>query len=393
MISTWVDTASELEALVDRARAAPALAVDTEFHRERTYRPVLGLVQIAAEDWIALVDPIAVDITPIIEVFRETPLVLHAGDQDLGIFANEFRVVPQEVFDTQIAAGFLGMTSPSLASLVERRLAVVLEKGDQLSDWTRRPLSTAACEYAAADVEHLLTLAASLRAELGELGRLKWAEEECAEATQRAVQEVDASSAWWRIKGARRLRGPSAGVAQEVGVWRERLASEKNRNPRSVLPDLAYAAIVARPPKTSDDVRRLRGMEGRQHLSAADATSLLQAIERGRELPKDQLNLPPEPVRSRVSAAVVAVLSAYANQRATDVNLDPSLLATRSDITSFASGQPCRLDHGWRSELIATSLQTLLSGDASLRIEGKRIVVELPSDGRDAPAPDSDELE
>lgn len=381
MQTLWVDTVETRDALVARAREAQALAVDTEFHRERTYRPVLGLVQIAAADWVALVDPLAVDITPVIEALGEVPLILHAGDQDLSIFANEFRVVPTEVFDTQIAAGFLGMATPSLASLVERRLGVVLEKGDQLSDWTRRPLSQASLDYAAADVLHLLELAASLRSELEELGRLEWAEEECAAAATKSMQELEPRAAWWKLKGARRLRGSTAGIAQEVGVWREAMASERNRNPRSVLPDLAYAAIVARAPKDAEGVRRLRGMEGRQQLSATDISSLLAAIDRGRARTKEELFLPPEPVRTRVSAAVIAILSAYAHQRAIDVNLDPSLLATRTDITSFAASLPSRLDHGWRHELVASELQTLLEGRASLRILRDRLVVERNDDG------------
>ncbi len=371
----WVDTPAALEKVIAGAAAEPVIAVDTEFHRERTYAPVLGLLQIAGDGWISLIDPLAVDVQPLIEVFQTTPIVLHAGDQDLSIFSSQFGVQPANVFDTQIAAGFLGMTSPSLAVLTEKRLGVRLEKGDQLSDWTRRPLAPTVCNYAAGDVAYLLELQRSLVEELSALGRLEWAREESREATIRAVTEADPTTAWWKLKGARRFRVPAAGIAQEVGVWREARARIKNRNPRSILPDLAYAAIVARKPSNIAELQQVRGLEGRQRLNSDDATTLFEAIRRGELLSVEQIHFPPDPSGVRVSGAVITILTAVANQLAVDANLDPSLVATRADVTSFAAGNPSRLDHGWRAALVAAPLRALIEGASGVGIRDERLVV------------------
>src|SRR5207237_1127158 len=137
----------------------------------------------------------------------EPRLVAHAAEQDLEVLLHACGAVPSRLFDTQVAAGFLGLSSPSLATLVERFVGVRLPKGDRLTDWTRRPLTTAQLAYAAADVTHLLEARQTIRRELEGRGRLTWAEDECRLLLTRVRQPQDPATAWWRMKDARSLRG------------------------------------------------------------------------------------------------------------------------------------------------------------------------------------------
>ena len=166
----FITTPDRLEALCDTLVNEPFYAIDTEFHRERTYWPKLALLQFGWADQVALVDPLAVDPVGLSRLFASDAVaVAHAAEQDLGILMSATGVVPATVFDTQIAAGFLGMSSPSLSRLVDALLGISLPKTDQLSDWLVRPLPASQLTYAASDVEHLLTLRSVMVSRLEQL--------------------------------------------------------------------------------------------------------------------------------------------------------------------------------------------------------------------------------
>jgi ribonuclease D len=372
-----VDETGRWLELVERLAEAEAYALDTEFHRERTYFPQLALVQLAWDGGVALVDPLAVDVSLLAKVLEgRGTMVAHASAQDLEILERHCGTGPRRLYDTQVAAGFLGMSSPSLQSLVERLLRRRLAKGDRLTDWTRRPLSAAQRDYAAADVAHLLELRRALDSELGRLGRAAWAEEECERLRSRPRPPAVPEEAWWRIKDARSLRGAQRGVAQEVAAWRERLAMERDVPPRFVLGDLALSAVVQRPPKDVSELAALRGLEGRP-LPASLAAGLLEAVARGAELPPQRLRLPPREPPDRPLRPLASMAAAWVSQRAEELSIDANLLGTRADILALLRGDPqARLAHGWRRELVGEALVALRSGRAALAVEGDSIVLE-----------------
>ncbi len=158
-----VDDDVALDALCTRIADEEYYAIDTEFHTERTYYPKLALIQLAWADEVALVDPLAVDPRPLARVFCGRGVaVAHAAEQDVEVLETACGAVPSTVFDTQIVAGFLGMSSPSLSRLVDQVLGVSLPKADQLSDWMQRPIPDRQITYAAGDVAYLLELRAVL---------------------------------------------------------------------------------------------------------------------------------------------------------------------------------------------------------------------------------------
>jgi ribonuclease D len=370
----WIDAPAELAELVRTLNGEPFYALDTEFHGERSYWPHLALIQIAWPDGVALVDPLTVDPAPLGELLAGNGcMVAHAADQDLSILERACGCAPSSLFDTQVAAGFIGMGTPSLAATVEKLLGTRLTKGDRLTDWTRRPLRAEQRVYAAADVEHLLPLYAELVARLDAIGRLEWATDECEERRQRIRTRPDAETAWWRIKGARQLRGSGRGVAQKVAAWRERTAEGLDVPARYVLSDLALAGVVQRPPRSRDDLTGIRGIDGR--LRDTTAKELLAAVSAGIELPPTELRLPESDRIDRSLAPAVTVVGAWLAQRASELDLDPSLLATRAELTQLLQDRPSRLARGWRTDLVGEPLQRLLHGDAALvlRDGGRRI--------------------
>ena len=306
-----------LARLVDRLDDVDRYALDTEFHRERTYWPHLALVQLAWPEGpgepsaVALIDPLSVDIRPLSGLLSTSAtMVAHAAEQDLEVLDRACGRVPQRLFDTQVAAGFLGHGSASLSALTSEFLRVRLRKGDRLTDWSNRPLTEGQLTYAVADVAHLLDLADVLTAELNEAGRLAWAEEECEELRRRPAGPVAPDRAWWKLRDARQLRGSARGVAQEVAAWREWRAREIDQPARFVLPDLAVQAIAHGQPTTVAALRQMRGLDSR-HLRGSIPAHILAAIGRGQALPEEALQLPPAEEVDRDMRPAVALAAAW----------------------------------------------------------------------------------
>jgi ribonuclease D len=371
MTYRWIDTAGGLEEVIGALRDEAAFAIDTEFHRERTYFPKLALVQIAWSSGLALIDPLAVDPRPLAEVLvGEGLTVLHAADQDLEVLENSCGVVPAHVFDTQVAAGFLGMATPSLASLYERELHIQVPKADRLTDWLARPLTDAQRTYAASDVEHLLDLHASLVDRLEGRGRLGWALDECEEQRCRPRGARDPDEAWRRIKEARQLRGRARNVARSVAAWRERRAAAIDQPARFVLPDLAVIGIAQRPPKSLADLRKVRGLD--RHLRDDLGRQVLAAVEDGvaarTPVPDDTGGRELD----RELRPAVGLVSAWISQLARDLEIDTALLATRADLEALLRGDDdARLAVGWRAELVGEPIRRLVEGEAALAFDGR----------------------
>ncbi|MCZ7629602.1 MAG: ribonuclease D [Microthrixaceae bacterium] len=136
------------QALVARLASEPRYAIDTEFHREKTYYPHVAVVQIADSRGTCVIDALEVDLSPLREVLEGPGLaVMHAAKQDLEVLDRACQAVPHALFDTQLAAGFVGYTTPSLSVLLDGELGVQVGKADRLTDWLKRPLTDAQLSY------------------------------------------------------------------------------------------------------------------------------------------------------------------------------------------------------------------------------------------------------
>lgn len=376
----WVDTHAGLAEIIDQLGDAPAVALDTEFHRERTYFPKLALVQLSYEpDQLVLIDPLAVDLAPMAKVLEsDTTVVIHAASQDLEVLRLATGTVPRNLFDTQIAAGFLGYSNPSLAVLHTGLLDIALNKSDRLTDWLVRPLPARVLDYAADDVRYLLTIHERLVAELAANERLEWALSECDIERDRGAEIRDPDEAWRRVKGAGRLRGRAAAVARTVAAWRERRAAEIDIPIRHVLGDLALVSIAQRPPHDVAALGKVRGLDSRA-LKGDAAAGLLEAVAAG-EAAEPPAREPRSSKRSDANLGpAVALVSSWLTQYAHELRIDTQLLATRKDIEHFVehSGRG-RLADGWRRDLVGRPMQDLLDGNAALAFDPERGIVLEP---------------
>jgi ribonuclease D len=376
-----------LEAIVERLRTVERYALDTEFHREKTYWPHVALVQIGWPDGpagpagVALIDPLAVDLAPLAEILAgPATMIAHAAEQDLEVLELACGRGPSRLLDTQVAAGLTGHGSASLASLSAIYLGLEVAKGDRLTDWSARPLNRSQLRYAASDVDHLLELADKILADLDRRGRRRWAEEESELVRTRRQGGQNPKKAWWRLRDARQLRGSARGVAQEVAAWREERARTLDLPVRHVLPDLALQSMAHRAPTSTGELAGVRGLDSR-YLRAGAGAELLAAIERGRRLPADELLLPPVDEVPKELRPAVALAMAWTAQLARDAAVDTALFATRSDLVAFLRDDPAaRLAAGWRAELAGTVLRQLVNGEAALAFDGRGgLVVEARS--------------
>lgn len=378
---TLVTTDNELDAVIDQAISADRYAIDTEFHRERTYYPQVALIQLAWSGGLVLIDPLEVDVKPLADLLDGDAIcVVHAGVQDLEVLDLSCGTIPRNLIDTQIAAGFLGVSTGSLASLLDRFLSIKLPKGDRLTDWLRRPLTEDQLRYAASDVDHLLALTDILLEQLQEAGRVEWAEEEYALLKDRPRNRRVPEEAIGRIREARSLNGSAYQIASTLAAWREERAAERNVPVRQILSDLGIVAIAQQGPSSPQKLRGLRGVEGRHLRDGADA-EIIEAVRIGKEREPMARNTRRAPELPRHLRPVVTLVTTWIAQLARNQRLDPALLATRADVENLLKGEDdCRLSRGWRQEMVGKPIAQLVSGDAAVAFDGDgNLVLEARS--------------
>ena len=251
----------ELKAFCAPLASAEFVTVDTEFIRERTYWPVLCLLQIGGPDDAAAVDALApgIDLTPVFDLLanRNVLKVFHAARQDMEIFCRAMDDCPTPVFDTQVAAMVLGFGDQvGYEVLVNKILGHSLDKSSRFTDWSRRPLTDRQIDYAMADVDHLRPIYEELQGRLDENGRAHWLTEEMKILTAEDTYRNDPDAAWKRLK-ARGLKPRALAVLQKVAAWREREAQRRNTPRNRVVRDDTVLDIAGSMPKTADDLRRI----------------------------------------------------------------------------------------------------------------------------------------
>jgi ribonuclease D len=385
-----------LRALADGARESGRLALDTEFMGEGRYRTLLCLVQLAipesddAGERILVVDPLPDDFdgSALAEILADPAIeiVVHAGRQDVALVRRVLRTEVTNVFDTQIAAGFAGLgAQSSYDSLLSEVLRLRVAKTASFTRWDARPLSPEQLAYAREDVVHLLELASELERRLQELGRLRWAREEC-EPLALSSDERDPEVIFARLPRIGTLNAAARPIARGLVQWRERTAARHDRPVQSVLGDATLVEIAKRRPSSRAELEKIRGVGSVS--GGRRAEDLLDAIRRGRERPPDP---PPPSTRTPTpkpdDAPLVALGEALLRARAREAGLAYELLAARADlqaIVACARGGEEEADvrtlRGWRRELAGAELLELLEGKVALSAyetdRGRRVRIE-----------------
>ena len=384
----WIDTTAHAISAISEISQHDHYFLDTEFHREKTYFPQLALVQIAAGDRVYIIDPLSIDVSAFSPLFEsDNTCVLHAAQQDLDVLSQSVGVIPSRILDTQLLAGFLGYTQPSLASLLQSFLKVTVPKGDRLTDWLRRPLTRDQLNYAASDVVYLPQLLEEILERLNSKGRADWAFEACEELRQKKTGPQNPEDAWLRVKDIRTVKGRARWVAQSVSHWREERAMRLDIPPRHVLSDIAILGIAQRSPRTADELLQCRGVDNR-HANGQHGQALLEAIKRGvAASSQGELSFPSNDNDDldKTMRPAATLVSAWITELARTSELDAGLLGTRRDINELLAGVPsARLRHGWRAEIVGNDIEDLVSGRKALTFarNGAEIGLQLVEVGQ-----------
>jgi ribonuclease D len=386
-------TDEALAELADLARARGRIGLDTEFVSEGRYQALLCLVQLVVEGdegpEIVVVDALAGEGPgPIAEVLadREVEVVLHAGRQDVALVRRVWGVQPRNLFDTQVAAAFVGSSvQPSYEALLGQFLRIPVSKSATFTRWDRRPLTDEQLSYARADVEHLLPLAAALRGRLEEHGRLAWAREE-SRPLEEASDERDPEDVFRRLPRVNDLKEQAAAVALELTRWREEAAEREQRHVRWILPDPAVVEVARRQPTKLDQLSDIRGVRG----SAVRRLGgeILEAVARGKQAPplrleRNRQELPPDE-----AGVLVSLGEALLRARAHEQQLAHQLIAARAEllqvVTSVLAGKdepPVPVLAGWRRDLVGEELLELLRGRRSVTVEPSGLLRSEPVQG------------
>ena len=369
----WIDRPELLAAGIARwrvARAASGIALDTEFVFERTFRPRLGLIQIAAGGEIALVDTVRIaDLTPLAALLQAPGgrVIVHSGSGDVPILRRAIGVSPQPLFDTQIAAAFVGLgPSLSYAALIRELFGVELPKHETRTDWMRRPLSPAQLRYAAEDVEQLEAAASELERRLRDLGRLEWALEDSAELSLLESDAADASLAWRRVRGLDRLPPHGRAVARALAAWREAEAERLDLARPFLLRDETLLALARRDAIAPQEIAKLPGFEVRRH--AQHVARWVEALAAARAA-ADAGTAPLEPARLPAAErerrkALEEAISALVTRRATELGISAELhfsrrLRDRALDSWNGRGSLAESVGGFRGLLLGTELDAL----------------------------------
>ncbi|MDO6587164.1 ribonuclease D [Salipiger sp. 1_MG-2023] len=380
-------TTEELAAFCDEAAGAPYVTVDTEFLRERTYYSKLCLVQLAfpgvGDSNAVLLDPLVdgLSLDPLIALFRNTDVVkvFHAARQDLEIFYVDHGVIPEPLFDTQVAAMVCGFGEQvGYETLVKRISKASLDKSSRFTDWSRRPLTDAQKKYALADVTHLRDIYEHLAAELERSGRARWVAEEIAVLTDPETYITRPENAWERVK-TRSTSPRFLAIVQALAAFRETYAQSKNIPRTRVFKDDALSELASTKPATLEDLGRSRLLL-REARKGPIAEGILAAVKAAQELPKDEL---PKPDTSRdqlqVNPALADLLRVLLKARTESSGVAARLIAPAADLDALAAGlRDVKALSGWRQEVFGADALRLCEGKLALAVKGRDVeVIEL----------------
>jgi ribonuclease D len=380
---------ADLTAFAAELERGPFAANDTEFMRDQTYWPKLCLIQAAGPESAAIVDPLAkgIDLSPLYRLLgaKKVMKVFHAARQDIEIFHHQAGLIPEPLFDTQIAAMVCGFgEAASYETLVRKITKSEIDKSARFTDWSRRPLSKRQLEYALADVTHLREIYETLAKDLQKSGRSHWVEEEEAALKDPVTYKLDPDDAWRRLK-PRSTNKRFLTVLVAVAAWREREAQARDVPRNRVLKDEALLEIAAHPPTTPEALSEIRAIPtGYAHSRAGKA--IVQAVKEGLEGRLPERMPPPErPRMGEPSPPVLDLLKTLLRLKAHQFRVAPRLVADSEDLERLAIGddEDIAALHGWRAEVFGRDAIALREGRLGIALEnGEAVVIELGAERR-----------
>jgi ribonuclease D len=389
----YITDGPALERLCTQLRSCRRLGLDTEFVGEDSFIPKLELIQVAGHDVAAVIDFPAVQAKSSLAPFWElicnpqVEKIVHAGRQDLDLFALHAGQFPRPFFDTQIAAAMLGFGAQvAYANLVQRIHGTRLAKAHTFTNWSARPLSNDQIAYAAEDVQFLLPLHTHLHKRLEALGRVEWVREEFSRLETAVTEKSkDPLDRYQRIRGWDSLKPRQAAVLRDLAAWRETEARRRNVPRGRVIRDEVLLQLARHPPATVEDLRGLRGLHGSE--IDRNGEQLISTITSSLALqPSDWPHVPKDRKPEPESIGLVELLQAVLKARAAEAEIAPTLLATSADLQALVEAKEKHktadlpLLRGWRRELIGELLLQILDGGVTVSVDPVKGVLRMSHD-------------
>jgi ribonuclease D len=389
----YITDGAGLETLCKQLRSSRRIGLDTEFVGEESFVPKLELIQVAAQDVAAVIDFPAVQangsLAPLWELICDPHVekIVHAGRQDLDLFALHAGQLPKPFFDTQVAAAMLGFGAQvAYANLVQRIHGTKLAKAHTFTNWSARPLSSEQISYAAEDVQFLLPLHTHLQRRLEALGRTEWVREEFSRLETAVTEKSkDPLERFQRIRGWDSLKPRQAAVLRDLAAWRETEARRRNVPRGRVMRDEVLLQLARHPPATVEALRGLRGLHGAE----VDRTGeqLIATIRASLALPPSAW---PQVLRDRKpepeSIGLVELLQAVLKARAAEAEIAPTLLATSADLQALVEAKEKQRTpdlpvlRGWRRELVGDLLLQILNGAVTVSVDPVKGVLRMSAE-------------
>jgi len=377
MQDTYLDKDTDLAEFCSKLKDAKWLALDTEFIREKTYYPELSLIQIASESYIACIDPYKINnFKPLTDLFEDANIVkiFHSPSQDLELFAHQFKSVPQNIFDTQLAASLLGIGNQiGYADLVNKLCKVQLDKKHTRTDWSKRPLSESELDYALDDVRYLGDIYHTLTEKLISTDRINWLAQDFKNLSDINQYQTDWSSLWKKLKGSQKLKGNELHYADQICQWREKIGQQKNLPKRWVLKDEDVIDIARLKPTKLTDFKAIRTLK--DHFIQKNGNTLINIIIEADKI-DDALKPKHEKFKSLSDNQQIKADCLMAICRRCSAQNDMALasLATKKDIDKLVLGKETKLLSGWRYEMAGEACQKFLNGELKISVNNEGIV-------------------
>ena len=382
---TLITDSAALAEFCARQRGADFITVDTEFMRERTYWPVLCVVQVAGPAEAVAIDALAegIDLAPLLALMNDPAMlkVFHAARQDLEIFFHLSGAVPHPLFDTQIAAMVAGFgDSVSYETLVRKLAGAQLDKASRFTDWSHRPLTERQVKYALGDVVHLRTVYERLQQRLGHNGRSSWFAEEMAALANPALYRAEPGESWHRFRLRGRGDSRFLAVLRALAAWRESAAQQRDLPRGRVLRDEALIEIASHAPPTIEALARTRGL-GKGLAEGKLGKEILDAVAKGLGDTDPPATIPQKAQSPPGLGPLIELLRVLLKQRCEDFEVAQKLVASADDLEAIATDDGAAVPalHGWRREVFGADALALKHGTLALTAGRNRIeLVPLP---------------
>ncbi len=379
-----IETTEELTRFCEAAKTSPILCLDTEFLREKTYFPQLCLIQVATRKEAATIDPLSkqLDLSPLLELLRDNRIlkIMHSARQDLEIFHQDFQTLPSPLFDTQIAGMVCGFGEQvGYGKLVEQALGKLLDKSQQFTDWSRRPLREKQIHYALADVLYLPDLYDALCEQLNSTGRTEWIIEETERLLDVGLYSPNPQDAWRKLK--LRLNTPRyLAIVQALAEWREAYAVKHNIPRGWVLKDDTLLEMAIERPKTAEDMGKLRVPPGR--LKREGRMEALDVLAKAIALQEEDLPKPVKGKKPPPKTALTDLLKLLLKWRAEEHGVASKLIASAEEMEQLAADDTCDIAalHGWRYQLFGRDALRLKRGEITLACDSDGNILCLERD-------------